>query len=76
LWALRLCINGRNKKQRYVYYHCIGFKGKCPEKYIREEEVARQFGEALKALRIDGDVLDWVVKALKESHGKEKQYHD
>ena len=29
------------KKKRYVYYHCTGNKGKCPEKWVREEEVAR-----------------------------------
>ena len=28
------------KKGKYVYYHCTGNKGKCPEKWVREEEVA------------------------------------
>src|SRR5262249_18557101 len=35
------------KKGRYVYYHCTGHKGKCPEKYVREEAMAAQFGVAL-----------------------------
>ena len=64
------------KKGRYVYYHCTGYKGKCPEKYVREEEMARQFGEALRLIRMDKEVLEWVVTALKESHGDEKRYHD
>jgi hypothetical protein len=64
------------KKGRYVYYHCTSYKGKCPEKYVREEEMARQFGEALRLIRMDKEVLEWVVMALKESHGDEKQYHD
>ncbi len=64
------------KKGRYVYYHCTGKRGKCSEKYVREEEVARQFGEALGAIKLDEDVLEWVVKALKESHQDEKKYHD
>ena len=38
------------KKQRYVYYHCTGNKGRCPEKYVREEDIATQFGEALRAI--------------------------
>lgn len=25
------------KKQKYVYYHCTGFKGNCGEPYVREE---------------------------------------
>lgn len=64
------------KKRRYVYYHCTGYKGKCPEKYVREEELALQFGEALRRIRMDKEVLEWVVTALKESHGDEKRYHD
>lgn len=64
------------KKQRYVYYHCTGNRGKCPEKYVREEEIARQFSEALGAIQLDEDVLEGVVKALKESHQDEQAYHN
>ena len=28
---------GEIKKGRYIYYHCSGYKGKCPEPYTREE---------------------------------------
>ena len=64
------------KKKRYIYYHCTGNKGKCPEKWVREEEVARQFGQAIAALKMDEQVLEWVVSALKESHADEMKYHD
>jgi site-specific DNA recombinase len=64
------------KKKQYVYYHCTGNKGKCPEKWVREEEVARQFGEAIGAIRLDDEVLSWVIKALKESHADETKYHN
>jgi site-specific DNA recombinase len=63
------------KKSRYVYYHCTKNRGKCPEKWVREEEVARQFGQAINAIKIDKEVLDWVVTALKESHADEMKYH-
>ena len=63
------------KKGRYVYYHCTGFKGKCPEKWVREEEVSKQFGQALKNIKLDQEVVDWVVIALKESHSDEKRFH-
>jgi hypothetical protein len=59
-----------------VYYHCTENKGKCPEKYVREEEIAAQFGEALRAIQLDGDVFTWIVTALKASHHDIKQYHD
>ena len=64
------------KKGQYVYYHCTGQKGKCPEKYVREEVLAEQFGEALKAIRLECDVLEWVVQALKSGHEDEKRYHN
>ncbi|MFZ5452535.1 MAG: zinc ribbon domain-containing protein [Thermodesulfobacteriota bacterium] len=67
---------GEVKKGRYIYYHCTGYRGKCPERYVREEELAEQFGEALRALKLDGEVLSWILTALKGSHKDEKRYHD
>ncbi len=64
---------GDLKKGKYVYYRAIGAKG-IP--YVKEEELERQFGEALKNLRFDDDVLDWVCQALKESHIDKRQYHE
>jgi site-specific DNA recombinase len=71
-----LAMTPEIKKGKYIYYHCTGYKGKCPEKYVREEEVACQIGEAIKAIRMDDDVMQWIVAALKESHKDEKRYHD
>src|SRR5262249_49379732 len=56
--------------------HCTGNKGKCPEKYVREEDIAAQFGEALRAIQLDDEVFAWIVTALKESHQDTKRYHD
>lgn len=64
------------KKGKYIYYHCTGHKGKCPEKYVREEEIAKQFGEGLKDIQLDGDVLSWITSALKTGHAEQKQYRD
>jgi len=63
------------KKKQYVYYHCTGNKRKCPEKWVREEEIARQFGQAIGAIKLDNDVLGWVIAALKESHEDTRKYH-
>ena len=54
------------KKGKYVYYHCTGNKGKCPEKWVREEEVARQFGQAIGAIKMDSEILDWITRSLME----------
>lgn len=64
------------KKDKYVYYHCTGNKGKCGEPWVREEELSRQFGEQLRDLHFDPEVLDWIREALRASHADEKQYHE
>ena len=43
---------------------------------MREEELADHFGEALRAIKLDSEVLSWIVTALKGSHKDEKRYHD
>ncbi len=67
---------GEIKKQRYVYYHCTGFRGKCPEPYVRQEVIERQFATVLGRLTFDNEVLAWVREALHQSHADEKREHD
>ena len=64
------------KKAKYVYYHCTGNRGKCNEPWVREEELSQQFGEALKELHFDPEVLEWVRDTLRASHADEKEFHD
>ena len=67
---------GEIKEGRYVYYHCTGYKEKCPEPYTREEVLEEKFTDILRALSFDGEVLAWVTKALRESHEDERHYHN
>jgi DNA invertase Pin-like site-specific DNA recombinase len=67
---------GEIKKGRYVYYHCTGYKGKCPEPYVREEVLEERFSDLLKRLAFDEEVLDWVTEALRQSHKDETHFHD
>ncbi len=64
---------GDLKKGKYVYYRAIGAKGIS---YVKEEELERQFADALKKLCFDDDVLEWVCQALKESHADKRHYHE
>jgi site-specific DNA recombinase len=66
---------GEIKKRRYIYYHCTGFKGKCPEPYVREEIVAEKFSAMLGRLRFGDQVLAWLTKALHESHADQQEEH-
>lgn len=67
---------GEVKKGRYVYYHCTGFRGKCPEPYVREEVLAARFAEALRALAFDGEVIGLVREALRQGHEDARRFHD
>jgi site-specific DNA recombinase len=67
---------GELKKGRYVYYHCSGFKGKCPEPYVREEVIAERFSQILGRLSFGDEVLAWVTKGLRESHAEEQKEHE
>src|SRR5262249_32354869 len=51
---------GELKRGRYVYYHCTGYRGRCPEPYTREEHLKRQFGSHLSELVIPPAVLTWL----------------
>ena len=64
---------GELKKKRYVYYHCTGNKGKCPEPYVREGVLETQFTAALRRLKFDDEVLAWVKQALRQSHADERR---
>ena len=64
---------GEIKKQRYLYYHCTGYKGRCGEPYVREEVIERKFADLLGRLTFDEEVLEWVREALDASHADEKR---
>ena len=64
---------GEIKKGRYVYYHCTGYRGKCPERYVREEVLEAEFATLLGRLSFDDEVLDWVREALRDSHAAERR---
>lgn len=67
---------GELKKQKYIYYHCTGYKGKCDEPYVREEVLEERFTEVLRSLRFDDEILELVSSSLRESHFDEKLFHD
>lgn len=69
-------IVGEIKKARYVYYHCTGYKGKCPEPYVREEIFEERFAEVLGGLTFDDEIMAAVADALRSSHVDQRRYHE
>jgi site-specific DNA recombinase len=66
---------GEIKKGKYTYYHCTGYKQKCPEPYVREEVLEEKFTEALGRLSFNKTLLNWLTKALRESHVDQAKEH-
>ena len=66
---------GEIKKGKYIYYRCTGYKGKCPEPYVREEVVEQKFTEIVQSLTFDAEVLEWIQTALRESQGDQQRIH-
>lgn len=67
---------GEIKKSQYVYYHCTGYKGKCPEPFVREEVLEECFTDILKGLVFDEEILALVREALRQSHEDAKRFHE
>jgi site-specific DNA recombinase len=63
---------GELKKGKYVYYHCTGNRGKCPEPYTRQEILSGEFANVLQELVIPPAILDWLGDAVLNSDRTEQ----
>jgi site-specific DNA recombinase len=57
-------VTAEFKKQKYTYYRCTGYRGKCDLPYFREEVMAERLGPVLQAIRIPNDVLAQLGESL------------
>ncbi len=68
---------GQIVKKKYIYYHCDGCRrAGRPTAYLREEVLDAGFVDALRSLRLDGPVLEWLREGLRASHVDERRFHD
>jgi site-specific DNA recombinase len=63
---------GELKKGKYVYYHCTGNRGKCPEPYTRQEMLSAEFANVLRELVIPTAILEWLGDAVLDSDRTEQ----
>ena len=61
----------------HSYYHCTNHNRICTQrKFVREEVLEQQILNVLGGFIIKNQkVLEWIRKALKESHQSESEYH-
>jgi site-specific DNA recombinase len=50
-------VTAEIKKERHVYYHCTGYRGKCGEPFVREDVLEAQFTGRFGELWIEPEVL-------------------
>jgi hypothetical protein len=67
---------GELKKGQYMYYHCSGHRGKCPERYTREEILEAEFVSVMRSLSFPSDVLNWAETVLHANQSEEIQEHE
>lgn len=65
-------------KKGHNYYYCTRFETNCTQKiYTREEVLESQLAAHFEKLKIkDPQILEWVRKALKESHLDQTAYRE
>jgi site-specific DNA recombinase len=67
-------VTAELKKNRYTYYHCTGFRGKCSLPYMREEDLANRLGQILKDIHIPDDVVGALERELLKDKGRSESY--
>jgi site-specific DNA recombinase len=60
---------------RLVHYHCTGFRGRCGNTYIPEEELSKLFEDVVRRVQIPTDVADAFAETLRSSQAEKERFH-
>jgi site-specific DNA recombinase len=61
-------VTAEFKKQKYTYYRCTGYKGKCDLPRMTEAELGKRLGDVLKNIHIPDEALAQIEKRMNEGH--------
>ena len=59
------CSITAEKKGKYVYYRCTGFRGACGNTYVREERLADLLGDVIRPIQITSEIAEDIATALR-----------
>ena len=59
-------ITGEIHKEKYVYYRCSGYRGKCDLPRFREADIVDRLGEPLKGLQLGQKLISQLISALRK----------
>ena len=68
-------ITPEKKKGKYVYYHCTQYNGKHATKWLREEDLTKQFSDVFKGLQMPREVVEDITQSLREAHKDKSHFH-
>jgi hypothetical protein len=68
-------VTAELKKAKYVYYRCIGHRGKCDLPYMREEQLSERLGKVIEDIHVPNDVLAQLLASLysDDANGKRQR---
>lgn len=69
-------VIGEIKKGKYIYYHCTGQHGKCPEKYARQELIEAQFCDVVRRIVLPEPFVNWASEALRLANADDAGLRD
>jgi DNA invertase Pin-like site-specific DNA recombinase len=61
-------VTAELKKNKYVYYRCSGYRGKCALLRFREQEIADRLGQVLQDVYIPEEVVRGIGASLQKVH--------
>jgi hypothetical protein len=66
-------VTAEIKREKYIYYHCTGHRGKCELPYFREEELGDRLGQVLRDIHIPDGILKQLIEGLKTDQGSSEK---
>ena len=63
-------VTAEIKKEKYIYYHCTGYRGKCDLPYFKEHELGDRLGHVLRDIHIPDEVLGPLERAFQDDQGR------
>lgn len=69
-------LTAQIKKEKYIYYHCSGYKGNCRQPYLKQEVVEAEFEKLLESIYISEDMQKFILQGVKESLKDKIEYHN
>ncbi len=64
------------KKEKYIYYHCTGYKSNCKQGYLKAEVIDQKFEEILGSIHISEEIQGMIIQSLKSSLKDKVEYHN